>query len=75
MVDEDEEYRNEGQNEESDKSLGPRRRFKDFDCPDCNANNPWDETFGNGDEIRCFYCGQEFGAVVNEEGRLRLRSL
>jgi hypothetical protein len=74
MIDEDEEYRNEGQSDETEK-LGPRRRFKDFDCPDCNANNPWDETFGNGDEIRCFYCGQEFGAVVNEEGRLRLRSI
>jgi DNA-directed RNA polymerase subunit RPC12/RpoP len=72
MVDEEEEYKGEG--DDSERSLGAKRRYKDFDCPDCNANNPWDESFGNGDEIRCFYCGQEFRAVVNEEGRLRLKA-
>ena len=25
---------------------GAERRFKDFDCPDCSANNPWDDGFG-----------------------------
>lgn len=57
------------------EELGRRRRFADFDCPDCNANNPWDDTFGNGDEVRCYYCGQEFKADVNDSGRLRLRQL
>ena len=74
MVDEEEEFRQGDSGDESQRSLGVKRRFKDFDCPDCNANNPWDETFGNGDEIRCFYCGQEFRAVVNEEGRMRLKA-
>lgn len=54
---------------------GAKRRFTDFDCPDCNANNPHDEGFGNGDEVRCYYCGQEFKATVNEDGRLRLKEL
>ena len=53
--------------------LGRARRFQDFDCPDCNANNPYDDSFGDGDEIRCYYCGQEFRVEVNDSGRLRLR--
>ncbi len=53
--------------------MGRARRFGDFDCPDCNANNPYDDSFGNGDEVRCYYCGQEFRATVDESGRLRLR--
>ena len=65
---------------DDDDELGPKhggakRRFADFDCPDCNANNPHDEGFGNGDEVRCYYCGQEFKALVNDDGRLRLKEL
>jgi transcription elongation factor Elf1 len=59
----------------SAKRAGARRRFTDFDCPDCNANNPHDDGFGNGDEVRCYYCGQEFKVVVTDEGRLRLKEL
>ncbi len=55
------------------EDLGRRRRFKDFDCPGCNANNPYDDGFGDGDEVLCYYCGQEFKAEVNDSGRLRLR--
>jgi hypothetical protein len=64
---EEEELRSEGED------AGRGRRFGDFDCPDCSANNPWDDGFGGGDEIRCFYCGQEFRADVNDSGRLRLK--
>lgn len=63
--------------EEDDKAdpelLGRGRRFGDFDCPDCSANNPYDDAFGDGDEVRCYYCGQEFRAEVNDSGKLRLR--
>jgi hypothetical protein len=55
------------------EDLGRARRFQDFDCPDCNANNPYDDSFGDGDEIRCYYCGQEFRVEVNDSGKLRLR--
>jgi hypothetical protein len=55
------------------EDLGRRRRFTDFDCPDCAANNPYDDGFGDGEEVRCYYCGQEYRAQVTEEGRLRLR--
>jgi hypothetical protein len=63
--------------EDDDKSMeqeGKGRRFGDFDCPDCNANNPHDG-FGDEDEIRCYYCGMEFVVTVTEEGRLKLREL
>ncbi|MFH1811240.1 MAG: hypothetical protein ABIJ09_21050 [Pseudomonadota bacterium] len=49
--------------------------FKDFDCPTCNANNPYDEGIHAGDEVRCFYCGQEFRAQVTDAGRLKLREI
>ncbi len=54
---------------------GRSRRFKDFDCPDCAANNPYDDGFGDGEEVRCYYCGQEFQVKVTDEGRLKLRAL
>jgi DNA-directed RNA polymerase subunit RPC12/RpoP len=54
---------------------GPGRRFGDFDCPDCSANNPYDDAFGNGDEIRCYYCGAEYLVMVTEAGRLRLKAI
>jgi hypothetical protein len=57
------------------RDQGSLRRFGDFDCPDCNANNPYDDVFGNGDEVRCYYCGQEFRAEVSDSGRLRLKPL
>jgi hypothetical protein len=52
---------------------GHRRRFTDFDCPSCSANNPYDDGFGDGDDVLCYYCGQEYRAEVSDEGRLRLR--
>jgi len=52
---------------------GQARRFQDFDCPACNANNPYDDGFGHGDEVLCYYCGQEFKVRVTDEGRLRLK--
>ena len=51
------------------------RIFKDFDCPDCSANNPYDDGFGDGDEVRCYYCGQDYLAQVNDSGRLKLKAL
>lgn len=54
---------------------GASRRFNDFDCPACNANNPYDDGFGDGDEVLCYYCGQEFKVRVSDEGRLRLKEV
>jgi hypothetical protein len=57
------------------EDAGQDRRFKDFDCPDCAANNPYDDGFGHGDEVRCYYCGQDFKADVSDSGRLKLRAV
>jgi DNA-directed RNA polymerase subunit RPC12/RpoP len=51
---------------------GATKRFKDWDCPSCNANNPC-EGIGNGDEVLCNYCGTEFLVKVNDEGKMKLR--
>jgi hypothetical protein len=58
---------------EIDPADAAGRRFREFDCPVCNANNPYDDGFGEGDEIRCFYCGQEFQARLTAGGALKLR--
>lgn len=63
----------EDDKDDAGEKEGRRRTFQDFDCPSCNANNPYDDAFGDGDEVLCFYCGQEFKVLVNDEGRLRLR--
>ncbi len=68
----------QGYDEDDDKgesNEGADRRFGDFDCPECAANNPYDDKFGNGDEVRCYYCGGEFLATVTDSGRLKLRLL
>jgi len=63
----------EGDDQKGDPAEGQQRRFSDFDCPDCSANNPYDDTFGDRDEVRCYYCGQLFLATVTDGGKLRLR--
>ena len=53
---------------------GAASRFKEFDCPSCNANNPADP-FGDGDEVLCNYCGSEYKVKVTDEGKLRLKEM
>ena len=65
-------YDEEDKQESADEA-GQARRFNDFDCPECAANNPYDDGFGDGDEVLCYYCGQEFKAEVSDTGRLRLK--
>ncbi|HZZ83514.1 MAG TPA: hypothetical protein VFE30_03165 [Anaeromyxobacteraceae bacterium] len=65
-----------GMDEDDDfagKDAGPQRKYTDFDCPECNANNPLDEPITDGVELRCCYCGEEFRARLSDEGRLKLR--
>lgn len=58
---------------EREEEGGQNRRFTDFDCPGCSANNPYDDSFGDGDEVLCYFCGQAFEVHVNADGRLRLK--
>jgi len=46
-------------------------QHREFDCPSCNANNPVDPPFGDGDELLCNYCGSEFRVKINDEGKVR----
>lgn len=55
----------------SGRSLGKKRRFTEFECPSCSANNPLE--FGSGDEVSCSYCGIPFLVHVDDEGNLKLR--
>ena len=54
---------------------GVKTRFKEFDCPDCSANNPCDPPFGDGDEVLCNYCGSQFSVRVSDEGRAKLKAV
>lgn len=56
-------------------ALGTKRKFTEFECPACSASNPWDDGFGNNDEVLCNWCGMQFKAVVDDEGQLRLKDL
>lgn len=46
-------------------------RFE-FECPECNAHNPYHDGFALGSEVLCFYCGQEF-KVVDSDGRWKFK--
>jgi hypothetical protein len=67
------EQEEEEERKKSGEHLGAKRRFDEFECPTCSANNPLD--FGNGDEVPCSYCGLSFLAVVDEDGKLKLREV
>lgn len=52
-----------------------RRKWKEFDCPDCAANNPTDDGFFEGSEVQCFYCGETYKVTVGEAGKPKLKSV
>jgi transcription elongation factor Elf1 len=70
------EYEFEDDDEQKkEDAAGANTTFKEFDCPSCNANNPADPPFGDGEEVLCNYCGQEYKVKVSEEGRLKLKEI
>jgi transcription elongation factor Elf1 len=65
--------------DDDDDDDGPRLKpgatqFFEFDCPECNANNPWPDGFKHKDEVLCHYCGSAFDVRVTDEGKLKLKS-
>jgi transcription elongation factor Elf1 len=56
-------------------AAGGSRVHDEFDCPECNANNPVGDTFSDGDEVSCNYCGREFKVRINQEGKMKFREL
>jgi uncharacterized Zn-finger protein len=69
QIEEDE----EDERKKSGEYLGAKRRFNEFECPTCSANNPLE--FGHGDEVPCSYCGLSFLVNVDDDGKLKLREL
>lgn len=60
---------------EKDAEAATKKNFDEFDCPICNANNPYGDGFKVGDEIRCFYCGTEYKVKVTDTGKLKLKEM
>lgn len=56
-------------------TAGPAKKFFEFDCPSCNANNPWPDGFVDREEINCHYCGTSYQARISDEGKLKLREM
>jgi hypothetical protein len=56
----------------SGENLGDKRRFDEFECPTCSAHNPFDD-FGHDDEVNCAWCGMAFVAIVDDDGKLKLK--
>lgn len=44
----------------------------EFECPECNAHNPYHDGFSVGEEVLCFYCGQEF-LVADADGKWKFK--
>ena len=62
---------------EYQESNGRRRKFREFDCPECSANNPLDDGFGDAAAIergkalfveQCAACHGEQGKGTQEMG-------
>ncbi len=51
------------------------KKFFEFDCASCNANNPWPDGFEDEDEVICHYCGSTLEARVSDEGKLKFREI
>lgn len=63
--------------DDDDEKVGAKphlRKFSEFECPDCNANNPVDPPVGNKDEVLCNYCGCDFQVRVDDEGKIQLKA-
>lgn len=61
--------------DDDDEKPEGQKKFKEWDCPSCNANNPSGDGIEAGEEVICNYCGVEFMVKISEEGKLKLREL
>lgn len=42
------------------RAKGGKAAWTEFTCPECSAENPWDDGFAAGDEVFCSWCGAVF---------------
>ena len=67
--------RRDDDDDDGDSRRPKTKKFFEFDCPSCNANNPVGDGFMPNEEINCNYCGTSFQVRVTDEGRLKLKEL
>lgn len=60
--------------EEKQENL-KKKKFFEFECSSCNANNPWPDGFKDKEEVNCHYCGTSFEIRVQDDGRIKLREI
>ena len=58
--------------DDAGESKAGRRRWYEFECPGCDAHNPYEGGFAVGDEVLCYYCGIHY-KVLDRDGRFRLK--
>lgn len=58
-----------------DKVTDKPKTFDEFDCPNCNANNPWPDGLRDGEEVHCHYCGTSYLVRVTDDRRLKLKEI
>lgn len=56
-----------------DGILRSANRRYEFECPECDADNPVDDGFADQEEVRCNYCGLEFKAHFIDD-KLKLKA-
>ncbi|MFZ5441930.1 MAG: hypothetical protein ACOZQL_18135 [Myxococcota bacterium] len=62
--------------DDDDKDDKPKaKKLFEFDCPSCNANNPWPDGFVDREEVICHYCGTSFEVRFTDEGKMKLKEL
>lgn len=54
---------------------GTEISMTEFDCPVCNANNPYGDGFAVGEEIYCFYCSTRFLVKEDRNGKIKFVDL
>lgn len=42
------------------------QEWVEFECPECDAHNPWSDGFSIGDNVVCMFCGTPF--LVKRQG-------
>ncbi len=47
------------------------KEWVEFECPDCDAHNPWSDGFTLGDVVVCMFCGTPF--LVKRDGEENFR--
>jgi transcription elongation factor Elf1 len=63
------------EDDEKDDAKGKKKKFDEFDCPSCNANNPWPDGLHDNEEVLCHYCGTSYLVRFTDDSRFKLREI